>query len=436
MNRQRIIVTAISLALGASLAGCATPTAHRSDPPAETTQPSTSQDKPAKTEPVQTQKEQTETVQPQTTAADTAPPQSLSPTNKKTNSATDAASKVAEYPSYDNAKADFHYGPGQAWPKLVLPPELIPGPLAAAPIAPAVPAAAAIVATTVSTPSITTAATSDQPIPDAAVEQPSPCANELAASSLDIGPKEAWLSSKLKSVAIGALSKALFGFGGSDDDYIDEPEAPPTVDDPIPESARQAFHDKLSDTELTISGQLTDQGLLLSTGIESAPDKSTFHAVYLERKDCQRTFPDRYLNYRIWLEWSLSVSWTKTESHYENDNLVSQTSTSGGFFDSGEINLAEGSVNLADAKMVGEYQQGLLKDLPAPIWQQMGFSSPTSGVRDLGSQFDKVDTAKLFNGDSVAVVHVTRVVDGRFVTRALPFTMQRGAGNLLTFSRL
>ena len=66
----------------------------------------------------------------------------------------------------------------------------------------------------------------------------------------------------------------------------------------------------------------------------------------------------------------------------------------------------------------------------------MGFSSPTSGVRDLGSQFDKVDTAKLFNGDSVAVVHVTRVVDGRYVTRALPFKMQRGTDNLLTFSRL
>lgn len=416
MNHQRILVGVISITLGTVIAGCATPTAKSSGAVSAQPQPDFAPNSSA----------QTNTAPPNTTAIQ-APPAPPQPSPSSTLADQTLAAKPPWHPHYANAKSDFSYGPGQPWPKLLVPPTLIPGPLASAP------GGRPVLAITPST-AIGITPSGDLPEPEAA--QPSPCANALAASSLDIGPKEAWLSRKLKSAVIGALGKALFGFGRSNDDYNDEPDAPPTVDDPIPASARQTFHDRISDTEMSIAGKLTDQGLLLSTGIESAPDKSTFHAIYIERKDCQRTFPDRYLNYRIWLEWSLSVSWTKTESRYQNDNLVSQTRTSGGFFDSGEINLAEGSVNLADAKIVSEYQQGLLKDLPAPIWQQMGFSSPTSGVRDLGSQFDKVDSATLFNGDSVAVVHVTRVVGGRYVTRALPFAMQRGANNLLTFTRL
>ncbi len=415
MNHQRILVGIISIALGTTLVGCATPTAKSSDAVSAQQQPGSAPNSSA----------QTKTAAPKTSAID-APPAPPQPSPSSALADQTLAAKPPGHPHYANAKSDFSYGPGQPWPKLMVPTKLIPGPLASAP------GGRTVLAITAAT-AIGITPTRDVPVPEAVL--PSPCANELAASSLDIGPKEAWLSRKLKSAVIGALGKALFGFGRSDD-YNDEPDAPPTVADPISASARQTFHDRISDTEMSIAGKLTDQGLLLSTGIESAPDKSTFHAIYIERKDCQRTFPDRYLNYRIWLEWSLSVSWTKTKSNYQNDNLVSQTRTSGGFFDSGEINLAEGSVNLADAKIVSEYQQGLLKDLPAPIWQQMGFSSPTSGVRDLGSQFDKIDTATLFNGDSVAVVHVTRVVDGRYVTRALPFTIQRGVNNLLTFTRL
>ena len=263
--------------------------------------------------------------------------------------------------------------------------------------------------------------------------QPAPCANQLAASSLDIGPKEAWLSKKLKSAAIGALSKALFGFGGGAEE---EPERPPTVKDPIPKSARQQFHDSLSDIELSIAGQLSDNGLLLSTGIEDAPDKSTFHAVYLEHKDCQRVFPERYLNYRLWLEWSLSVSWTKTESTYQDDQLVSQKTSSGGFFKSGEINLAEGSINLSDPQAVTEYQQGLLQDLPAPIWQQMGFSSPSSGVRALGSRFGPVDPALLLDGEAVAVVPCHPCSRWPLCHPRTAFYLHQGEGNLLNFKRL
>lgn len=405
MKTQRTTVGAIAVLVGAGLSGCQ-PT------PVKSSEQASTAPKPVTILQVEGQKveSQQEGQQVETKQVDA---QQLE--NKQAEAAKPPA--LTDYGSgYDNAKGDFSYGPGQAWPTLVVPPELSPGPLAEVP-APE--------------PIMIGAASANQT--EQVAHQQGPCASELSASSLDLGPKEAWLSTQLKSAAMGALGRALFGsFSGGGD----EPDAPPTVSDPIPKSARQAFHDQLSDTEMTISGRLNDEGLLLSTDIDSAPDKSTFHAIYIERKDCQRTFPDRYLNYRMWVEWSLSVSWTKTESHYQNDSLVSEKTTSGGFHKSGEFDLAKGSINMTDAKALGEYQQGLLSDLPPPIWQQMGFSSPSSGVRGLGSQFDQVDSAKLFDGSSVAVVHVTRVVDGRYVTRALPFRMEQGSGDLLKFSRL
>ena len=405
MKTQRMIVVAIAVALGSSLSGCQ-PTPVKSSDQAS-----------ASSKPVEKQQAEVRKVEDQ--QVENTPAEAKKPAEQNAQS---LAAKSPAVTGYDNAKGDFSYGPGQAWPTLVVPPELTPGPLAAIPApAPVVIGAAA--------------ANPADGSPVETAHQQGPCASELSASSLDLGPKDAWLSTQLKSAAMGALGRALFGsFGGGDD--IDESDAPPTVSDPIPKSARQAFHDQLSDTEMTISGRLNDEGLLLSTDIDSAPDKSTFHAIYIERKDCKRIFPDRYLNYRMWVEWSLSVSWTKTESHYQNDSLVSEQTSSGGFHKSGEFDLAKGSINMADAKALGEYQQGLLSDLPPPIWQQMGFSSPSSGVRGLGSQFDQVDSAKLFDGSSVAVVHVTRVVDGRYVTRALPFRMEQGSGDLLKFSRL
>ncbi|WP_421863397.1 hypothetical protein [Motiliproteus sp.] len=411
MNRERIIIGAIATSLAATLVGC---------------------------KPAQVKTESTPSPSQQAANASTkpAPAAAANPTGAATQGALPkgaaATPAVTDQAGYDNAKSDFSYGPGQAWPKLVVPVELRPGPLAQ--VSAPEPVVQVPLTDTPSTDQTQSEAIAERKQPSVLEEQQpvtGPCASPLSAASLDLGPKENWLSSKLKTTAMGALSKMLFGgSGGGDEGGSDRPS---TVSDPIPKSARQAFHDELSDIEMSISGRLKDDSLLLSTDIGSSPDKSTFHAVYLESKDCKRTFPDRYLNYRMWVEWSLSVSWTKTERRYQNDKLVSEKTSSGGFFKSGEYDLAKGSINLNDA---AQYQQGLLNDLPAPIWQQMGFSSPTSGVRGLGSQFKQVDTSNLFNGESVAVVHVTRVVDDRYVTRALPFKMERGSGELLKFSRL
>lgn len=428
MNEQHILIGLFSVALGAGLVGCQSAPV-KPENQAENTQQQPSGDQVKGSQSLANSTELKSDLARETKTQNDAS-LAAEPTATEQSSAQQSVARQAsptESAGHDNAKRDFQYGPGQAWPKLVVPAVLIPGPLAAIPAPESVPHERR--------PDQQSPILADNQVPTKDRMPPTlagPCASPLSAASLDLGPKEDWLTSKLKTTAMGALSKMLFG-GSGGGGSAGGSSRPPTVSDPIPESARQEFHDQLSDIEMSISGRLQDDALLLSTDIGSAPDNSTFHAVYLERKDCKRTFPDRYLNYRMWVEWSLSVTWTKTERRYENDSLVSEKTSSGGFSKSGEYDLAKGSINLADAEQL---QQGLLEDLPTPIWQQMGFSSPTSGVRGLGSQFKQVDTANLFNGDSVAVVHVTRVVDGRYVTRALPFKMERGVGDLLKFSRL
>ncbi|MCW9054144.1 MAG: hypothetical protein OQJ91_17805 [Motiliproteus sp.] len=312
--------------------------------------------------------------------------------------------------NYPTAKDNFSYGPGRAIPRLVMPPFSKPGPLADArdPIDPTL-----------------------------------PCGTEFAAAPLDIGPKENWATKKAKQAALGALG-SLFGggggggglFGSEGGGDFDDDDKPPTVKDSIPKSARQEFHDKLSDTELSISGRVNEEGLLLSTRIDDAPDKATFHHIYIEDSKCRRHFPDKLLNYKLWLEWSLSVSWTKTTKNYTNDELTSQKSESGSYFNSGTTDLGQGSINLSDFAGSDAYQQQLLSEMPPPIWRRMGFSSPEAGVRGLGSRFAKVTPEQLQKGDSIAVVHFTQAVKGRYVSRGIPFKMSPGADGLIKFSRL
>ena len=312
--------------------------------------------------------------------------------------------------SYPTAKNNFSYGPGRPVPRLVMPPFAKPGPLADArdPVDPTL-----------------------------------PCGTELAAAPLDIGPKENWATKKAKQAALGALG-SLFGGGGGGGGFFgsegggdyDDDDKPPTVKDPIPKSARQEFHDKLSDTELSISGRVNEDGLLLSTRIDDAPDKATFHHIYIEDSKCRRHFPDKFLNYKLWLEWSLSVTWTKTTKHYTDDKLTSQKSESGSYFKSGTTDLGGGRFNLADFTGAGAYQQQLLSEMPPPIWRRMGFSSPENGVRGLGSRFSKVTPEQLQKGDSIAVIHFTRAVKGRYVSRGVPFRMSPGSDGLIKFSRL
>jgi len=302
------------------------------------------------------------------------------------------------YP-YPHSKAGFKHGPGRDWPRQQFDPASI-GPLAAV----------------------------TEPMDP---YKNSICATAKAATPMDAGPRQDWVAKKTQQL-IGGVISSFFG-GGGGDDY--DPPKPPTVDNPIAGRAGQLFRDNTGELELELAGQMTDGGMLINTSIKDAPGKPTFHTVYLERRDCKRAWPDRYLVYKLWLEWSLSVSWTRTQSNYRNGEMVSQKKTSGGFSKSGEHVLDQGRINLNQPQNLTDYQKGLLANAPPPIWQSLGFNGPEAGVRSIGSVFDQVRPEQL-NDEMVAIVHVARPAGERYVTEAMAFQMERSADGLLKFTRL
>lgn len=256
------------------------------------------------------------------------------------------------------------------------------------------------------------------------------CATAQAAAPMDAGPKQNWAVKKAAGM-IGGMLGGFLGGGGGDA----EPPRPATVNNPLEKLTSQPFSMPDSGADLQLAGQLTDKGLLLNTLIDDAPGKPTFHRIYLERPDCQRAWPNRYLVYKLWLEWSLSVSWTRTRTQYRNGEQISQQKSSGGFNRSGEKLLDQGAINLSQPQNLSDYHRSLLANAPPPVWQQLGFNGPEAGVRELGSQFSDVTAAQLEQG-TVAVVHISRPAGGRYTTEAKAFRMKTDATGAVKFTPL
>ncbi|MCV6590068.1 MAG: hypothetical protein OIF57_13755 [Marinobacterium sp.] len=303
---------------------------------------------------------------------------------------------------YPMAKTGFAYGPGRKWPRQTLDPQQ-PGPLV-----------------TVYKPE---------------TDRVGVCATAQAAQPLDAGPRENWAAAKAKAVLGSVLGGFLGGGGGS------EPPVPDTVDNPLANLPRQHF-DNVGEMELELAGKLTNQGLLINTHIEDAPGKPTFHRLYLERPNCQRAWPQRYLVYELWMEWSLSVSWSRTETRYRNGEQVAQHKSAGGFERAGTVLLGHGGQPLtagpgADGarRYQQAYQQELLSAAPAPVWQQLGFNGPEAGVRELGAQFGGVNAQQL-QDETVAILHIARPAGQRYITQAVAFRLQPQPDGVVRFIRL
>ena len=159
------------------------------------------------------------------------------------------------------------------------------------------------------------------------------CGPNLSGTAVVIGPRDQF--AKAKSVGLGLLSQLASAAsggklssapgGGSKD------PAPLLAQDPIKGKFRNEVKDKASGTKLDLGGQLARDGMLLSTRLDSVSGKGTVQEIYLERDDCRRIYPTADYAYELWGSWSLSVSWTRTESTYQDGKLLNQTSTSGGF---------------------------------------------------------------------------------------------------------
>jgi len=270
-----------------------------------------------------------------------------------------------------------------------------------------------------------------------------------------IGDREhyAKLQNLAKGAALGLLSKALSAASGGlvqSGNKQEKEVQPPLHEDPIPSKQKSKVKDRASGTELRLGARIADDGLLLSTRLEDVKGKGTVQEIYLERDDCRRIYPYADYTYELWGKWSLSVSWTKTQSTYQDGKLIDQQTASGGFMRSGEgfFDLASSQRAFADAMKsvppelkdaVGKYQSQLQSEAAMPMWQRLGFTTPESGARSVGNLFklSSADHQAIADGRYALIVQITREQGPFYQAIGVPVSIAPGKDpGTLSFSSI
>ena len=223
--------------------------------------------------------------------------------------------------------------------------------------------------------------------------------------------------------AVGKLVGGLLGTPGGR-------SRPKLAKDPIRKKHKQKFSDPDKRIKVSLGARREGEQLLLSTRIDSAKQKGTYHAIFLERPDCVRYFPVKRETYGLWGSWQLSVSVTKTTSRYRNGDLIDRSVSRSGWQRSGRFNLGQLRTLLSDLRNAPQtlfnpaasYAQQLQDELAVPLWQQLGFGEPLQGPRTIGTYFD-VSPQELTPG-TIAVIHITQKRKGEFSTVGLPVTLK------------
>lgn len=260
------------------------------------------------------------------------------------------------------------------------------------------------------------------------------CGTPLAAAPLDLGDADGFMEKMVGKAAGAALGSLVGGFLGGG-----RKQEPDLYKDPIKRRDKERIDHPDEDARLRIGGRMYEDGMLISARVDRARGKGTFHTVFLEKPDCSRVWPEQYLGYGLWGSWSLSVSVTKTTSSYRNGELVDRSVARSGWSKSGDFDFSK-DFSLWD-EVAGDQELKLLLDpdeaflaqlrreIGPPAWQEMGFAEPSQGIREAGAMF-RVTPADITPG-TIAVVHITRVEDGRYQTVGFPLTMTfEGDGKL------
>jgi len=196
-------------------------------------------------------------------------------------------------------------------------------------------------------------------------------------SSMIIGPNDevgssAQAAKELRDKATGAVKGvatktlgSLLGFGGGSSGG-----GGPKMDR---DRSRGDFTRISSgDTDLDIRASWRNDQLIVSTEIDDSPDNGTFHAQWIEDIDGNTYLPVRYMIFKMYRDWKLTVSWT--EDHYVNGEHV--------FHDEGQ-EISTGR-DLLGTWSIFEGAEGIANS----IWGMLGFDTATKGVRHLGAVYD------------------------------------------------
>ena len=226
-------------------------------------------------------------------------------------------------------------------------------------------------------------------------------ANNDVGSSANFKEKAA---KKAKGLALGALAKVT-GLGGGGGGNTD----PGTVKDPVKKKYKTKVTEKKPKRTIRVGGRAGDDGLIISSDIDKWPGKGTFHTIYLQNPRGWKIMPIGYYLYEIWRNWKLNVSWTQKTYH---DGVLVDTQT-GGWTETWSEKIGEGKETI-----YGEVPQ-------APIWEQLGFNTATSGVKSLGSLFP-VSAEMLATEKLSLVVHVSNPKEDPVTTKPYVFDVALG----------
>ena len=271
------------------------------------------------------------------------------------------------------------------------------------------------------------------------------CGAALASAPVVLAPRDRYakVAGAAEGMGLAILSHlASAATGGKLDSApgaASQPKSPPTYEDPIKSKYRGSVKDAPSGIRLDMGAQLARDGILLSTRLDSVSGKGTVHEIYLERDDCRRIYPSAEYTYELWGSWSLSVSWTRTESTYENGKLLNQQTTSGGFTRQGQGLLAAGGGVLPLAASLSKlppdltsaiqrYQSQVQQEIGTPMWQRLGFAAPTSGARAVGALFhlSPADLEAIGTKRMLAIVQVTREQGPFYEAVGVPVALSPG----------
>ena len=174
---------------------------------------------------------------------------------------------------------------------------------------------------------------------------------------------------KVTGAAKGAATKALgslLGFGGLGGGGSSGPK--------MDKDRSRGDFTRISsgDTDLDIRASWRDDQLIVSTEIDDSPDNGTFHAQWIEDAEGNTYLPVRYMIFKMYRDWKLTVSWT--EDHYVNGEHV--------FHDEGQ-EITTGR-DLLGTWSIFEGAEGIANS----IWGMLGFDTAAKGVRHLGAVYD------------------------------------------------
>jgi len=246
-----------------------------------------------------------------------------------------------------------------------------------------------------------------------------------AVNAIQIGPKaqfgEKSIGDKAQDKAMGVVGDlvggAIPGLGGkkkSSGGGSSSGQGPDTVKDPVKDK-----FEMISGGTRIKTGLANDPkgGIRVSVDVKDSPAQGAVHTIHHETLDenCEKhvQMPSDYWLYKIWLDWKLTVTWTKDT--YVDNQLVKHEE--GGWQEQGTTMLDSG---IFDAS----------KDIPYTAWGQLGFDRPFAGPREVGATFKDVQPGK----PERYVIHVAEPQNDPVNT--VPFVVYpvRGADGKMTFT--